>query len=462
MARSHRRHAVRFHSSIFHVFSNGTFARTTWWQAPVFLLVLAVSAFAASNETAVYSFLGGSVDGMDPFPGLVFDSQGNAYGTTLVGGGGPCEYGCGIVFKLSPTQSGEWTETIIHHFDPSLNDAGGVVSRLTLDAQGNLYGAADTYLFELTPSKNGGEWTETFIHRFTDCNTDGCDAAGHLLFDSAGNLYGTTTGGGGAQGCGTVFKLAPQKNGSWKESILHVFRQEIADCSGKSADGYYPESGVIRDSAGNLYGTTLMGGPDDQGTVFRLAPTSQGRWKETLLHTFTGLEQPIGGASPWAGLVMDQAGNLYGTTTGGGNTQLQAGVVYELSPTKQGEWKETVLHNFPTPRYVDGEYSYTSVLIDSAGNLYGATLDGGGQQEPLCVDYDGCGIVFKLTPTQSGEWTETVLYAFQNGPDGGQLLDDALVMDAAGNLYGTTAGGGADSCDNGLANGCGVVFKIQQ
>jgi hypothetical protein len=159
---------------------------------------------------------------------------------------------------------------------------------------------------------------------------------------------------------------------------------------------------------------------------------------------------------------MDNAGNLYGTALSGGNTQTQDGVVFELSPTPGGEWNETVIHSFPTPRYVDGEQPYTGVLLDSSGNLYGATYAGGGQQEPDCLDYDGCGVVYKLSPGEGDNWTETILYAFQNFTDGGQLYDDVLFMDAAGNLYGTAFTGGAFPCDNGQLDGCGVVFEVQQ
>jgi uncharacterized repeat protein (TIGR03803 family) len=433
---------------------------TRLWRVGAMLLCLLTTGWAAGSEKVLYTFQGGS-DGFIPEAGLIFDSAGNAYGTTLVGGGGPCEYGCGTVFKLTPTQSGQWTETIIHHFDPSLGDAGNVISRLTFDQQGNLYGTANSYLFKLTPSQNGGEWTETIIHQFHSCVTDGCEALGSLLFDSASNLYGTTAGGGGTTGCGTVFKLSPQQDGTWKESILHVFHQGTSHCAGGSTDGQFPIAGLIMDGSGRLYGTTSKGGPDDQGIVFRLKQTLSGTWKEKILFTFSGLQNPTGGANPYAGVVRDKAGNLYGTTTGGGDTSLQAGAVFELSPTPTGPWKETVIHNFPTPRYVDGELPYTGVLIDSAGNLYGASDLGGGQQEPLCGDYDGCGTIFKLTPAQGGGWTETILYAFQNGSDGGQLLDDFLFMDASGHLYGTTAGGGAYPCNNGLNEGCGVVFQIE-
>jgi uncharacterized repeat protein (TIGR03803 family) len=413
------------------------------------------SGWAASQEKVLYTFQGGS-DGFFPEAGLIFDAQGNLYGTTVIGGGGPCEYGCGTAFKLSPTKSGEWMETIIHHFNPSAGDAPPAGGRLVFDTQGNLYGTNDISIYKLTPAKSG-EWSETIIHRFGVGN-DGSGADSYLIFDSAGNLYGTTTGGGGqSDGAGTVFKLIPNKDGSWSETILHGFPQH----AGGSPDGQTPFDGLIMDGAGNLYGTTSAGGPDDQGIVFKLAPTKRGSWKESILYRFRGLEHPRRGASPYGGLVIDTAGNLYGTTVGGGNSTLQSGVVFKLAPTQKGEWKETVIHNFPSPRYHDGEYPYAGLIMDGSGNLYGATLDGGGQNERQCGDSDGCGVVYKLSPGSNGKWTETILYAFQGGTDGSVLQDDRLVMDSSGRLYGTTVGGGANPCNNGLNNGCGVVFEVK-
>ena len=456
--------------------SSGLLARLRWSRLAsgkfcrigVMLFFLAELAWA-SGEQVLYAFQGGS-DGMIPEPGLVFDGQGNAYGTTYYGGDGSCLNGCGIVFELTPSQSGPWTETIIHHFNPNTGDAGKVVSRLTLDGQGNLYGvgsADGSYIFKLSPNPNGGEWNETILHAFgSACEGEsapgGCNALGYLLLDDAGNLYGTTSSGGGPKGCGTVFKLAPEKSGSWKETVLHVFEQGKSHCASGSTDGQYPAVGLIMDSSSNLYGTTYYGGANDTGTVFRLTPGPNGKWKETILYTFLIIENPAAGGNPYASVVMDQAGNLYGTALSGGDTQMQDGVVFELSPTPSGEWTETVIHNFPAPRYVDGEQPYTGVLIDSAGNLYGATYAGGGQQEPDCPDNDGCGVVYKLTPGQGGNWTQTILYAFQNSTDGGQLYDDVLAIDSAGNLYGTAFSGGAFPCDNGQLDGCGVVFEVQQ
>jgi uncharacterized repeat protein (TIGR03803 family) len=433
------------------------------------LLILVASSWATGREKILYSFQGGS-DGTNPIAGLAFDAKGNLYGTTYIGGNGPCLHGCGIVFKLTPNKSGSWTETILHQFGTSSGDGAGPQGSLVFDKQGNLYGTTSSggvhlddegTVFKLTPTKSG-DWTETIIHNF-DCisGNDGCVPHSNLVFDGAGNLYGTTTKGGGGtnstfceNGCGTAFKLAPNGDGSWTESLIHAFPKG----GGGTPDGQNPDAGLIIDKAGNLYGTTFFGGPNDQGIVYKLAPTKGGGWKESILFRFHGLEHATGGANPYGGLVMDKIGNLYGTTVGGGDAVLQSGVVFKLTPTQKGGWKETVIHNFPTPRYHDGELPYTGLLIDASGSLYGAALAGGGKQEPNCQDFDGCGVVYKLAPTRSGGWKESILYAFQGGSDGSVPQDDRLVMDASGHLYGTTFAGGTIS--NAVANG--VVFEVQQ
>ena len=244
-----------------------------------------------------------------------------------------------------------------------------------------------------------------------------------LIADSAGNLYGTTSG-GGASYKGVVFKLAPDGT----ETVLHSF-------PGFPSDGNSPYAGLIADSAGNLYGTTLSrDSVSHAGVVFKLAPNGTAGWTETVLHSFTGF--PTDGALPYAGLIADSAGNLYGATTGGGASG--QGVVFKLAP----DGTETVLHAFTGGS--DGAYPGVGPLIaDSAGNLYGTTQVGGAS---------GQGVVFKLAPNGTGGWTESVLYSFTGGSDGGQPFYGSLIADGAGNLYGTTVGGGA--------SGAGVVFKL--
>jgi len=363
-------------------------------------------------------FQGEVIDGQSPESSVVLDAAGNLYGTADGG-----IFGCGIVYKLSPTPTGLWTETIIHQFD----------------------------------AFNG--------------HTDGCEPVGSLIFDTAGNLYGTTSQGGGGtsdtfctNGCGTVFKLTPNKDGSWSESILHALHKG----GGGSPDGQNPFDSVVFDNAGNLYGTTLAGGPDDLGTVFKLTPATGGKWTETLLFEFHDLvNNPPDGASPMAGVVLDPSGNSYGTTLGGGGLAGGGGVVFKLTRGSNGKFKESVIHRFSLSKsgFQDGMMPVGGLIVDSAGNLFGTTFLGGGHNEPLCqIDgqqvFEGCGTIFKLTPTANGKWKESFLHAFQGDTDGGLPEPDHLTMDAAGNLYGTaSAGGKLVQSQNGF-NSFGVVFEV--
>jgi uncharacterized repeat protein (TIGR03803 family) len=428
---------------------------------------LVAHSWAASKETVLLTFQNGS-DGGNPTAGFIADAQGDLYGTAPGGG----DFGFGTAFKLTHNKNGSWTETTLYSFKGNQNgtvDGAGPQASLVFDGTGNLYGTtvagganppiSDGTVFKLTPTKSG-EWKETILHSF-NCtegkgDNDGCEPYSYLIFDKAGNLYGTTLRGGGGDfttfcqnGCGSVFKLSPNQDGSWTESLIHTFPKG----NGGTPDGQNPYAGLLLDSSGNLYGTTWIGGPDDEGIIFRLAPGSKGTWKETVLFHFHDLiNNPPDGANPYAGLLMDKAGNLYGTTRDGGGKVTGGGVVFQLTPTKKGEWKEKVIHAFPSPRYHDGELVMTGVIADAAGNLYGAAPFGGGKQEPNCGDFDGCGVVYKLSPNSKGSWTETILYAFQGAADGSEPLPDRLLLDAKGNLYGTTFTGGADF---------GVVFEIQ-
>jgi uncharacterized repeat protein (TIGR03803 family) len=233
-----------------------------------------------------------------------------------------------------------------------------------------------------TPTAGG--WSEKVLHSFND--TDGAYSSAGLIFDKNGNLYGTTLEGGdygcSASGCGTVFELTPTAGGGWTETVLLNFN---------GSDGSGPQAGLIFDAAGNLYGTTVGGGtncpPFGCGTVFELTPTAGGGWTEKVLHSFgNGTD----GANPFAGLIFDAAGNLYGTTYGGGTYRCGAsgcGTAFELTPAAGGSWTETVLYSFS--RGNDGFEPEAGLIFDSAGNLYGTTAVGG--------TYDG-GTVFELTP----------------------------------------------------------------
>ena len=393
----------------------------------------------AETPTVLHRFTGGA-DGAYPEAPLFRDSAGNLYGTTSKGGivNSICASGCGVVFKLDA--AGE--ETVLYSFkgDP---DGAGPSGALIRDSAGNFYGTTgyggygNGIVFKLDTSG-----VETVLYRFGDSFDGGFPYAG-VISDSAGNLYGTAYRGGTSgdcsyaipDGCGVVFQL--DKSGT--ETVLHSF----------TGDGLGPESSLIRDSAGNFYGTTYFGYPSRLpcdtglgcGTVFKLDTTGV----YTVLYTFTGATD---GALPSAGLIRDLAGNFYGTTGSGGifnNTcSSGCGVVFKLDSTGA----ETVLHRFRGG--ADGAYPFAPLLQYSAGNLYGTTYRGGASG---CGGI-GCGIVFKLDA--AGQ--ETVLHRFRGGADGANP-QAGLIRDSVGNLYGTTQYGGL--VNSTCTSGCGVVFKLQ-
>jgi uncharacterized repeat protein (TIGR03803 family) len=244
-----------------------------------------------------------------------------------------------------------------------------------------------------------------------------------VIFDGSGNLYGTT-GSGGTNGQGVVFKLTHGTGGTWTESVLHNFISQ-------SADGTDPGRGLVFDSAGNLYGDTVTGGTSNDGVVYELSPGAGGAWTETLLHTFTG---GTDGTNPLCDLVLDSSGNVYGTTTDGGSSSV--GTVFKLS--KSGStWSEQILYNFPGG--ASGKEPFAGVIRDSSGNLYGTTSAGA---------FGAGGVVYKLSLSGS-TWTETVLYTFDGAGDGSFAH---LIRDASGNLFGTNASGGSNSA--------GEAFKV--
>ena len=377
----------------------------------IILVATAVASrpLQAQTFTVLYAFTGG-VDGWEPLVDLVRDGAGNLYGTTVYGG----TSGYGVVFKLATTGK----ETTLHSFtgaDGALPNAG-----LVRDGAGNLYGTtlyggASGYgvVFKLAATGK-----ETVLLSF-----DGADGAGStadLVRDASGNLYGTTAYGGSGgcnyPGCGVVFRLG--KTGG--ETVLHSF-------TGTGGDGANPYGRLVRGTAGNTYSTTELGGAYNHGTVFELDKTG----KETVLYSFAGKPD---GEAPIAGLVRDAAGNLYGTTVYGGASGY--GPVFKLG--RAG--KETVLYSFTGSS--DGAFPSAGLVVDAAGNLYGAAQGGGSSD---CNG--GCGVLFKVD--KSGK--ETVLYEFTNGDDGAGPVA-SLIWDKAGNLYGTAEGGGA--------YGAGTVFKL--
>jgi uncharacterized repeat protein (TIGR03803 family) len=424
-------------------------------------LAIAAPVFVASKEKVLYRFNG--KDGADPVAGLIFDAAGNLYGTTSSGGtGSGCGDGCGTVFELAPKANGTWTETVLYSFCSSSSCADGDAPRagLIFDATGNLFGttaAGGAYgfgtVFELSPGTNG-MWTEAVLHSFNNDGTDGVQPEAGVIFDAAGNLYGTNMGGGTAgrcifgNGCGTVFELTPGANGTWTETVLHNFNDN-------RVDGYDPRAGVIFDGAGNLYGTTNEGGNGSHcfafrcGTVFQLTPGANGTWTEKVLHNFHNNNKD--GYMPYAGLIFDPAGNLYGTTLAGKIMNNGFGTVFQLAGTN-GKWTEKVLHSFNDK---DGYYPTAGLIFDAAGSLYGTTQDGGASGTG-CHGL-GCGTLFKLTQGTNGAWKETVVHSFGKGTDGSNPFGGPI-FDAAGNLYGTTSEGGGTGCDGGY--GCGTVFEV--
>jgi uncharacterized repeat protein (TIGR03803 family) len=391
------------------------FTAMTLFGTPVVGLLLLSSVFVAwpamaQTYSVLHSFTG--ADGNSPSAGLTRDAFGNFYGTTVVVGA----FGAGVVFKLDP--AGE--ETVLHSFTGGADGGFPQYSNLILDQLGDLYGTTTNggstacffgcgVVFKLSAT---GE--ETVLHSFT--GVDGAFPFSGLVRDAAGIFYGSTAAGGPFPADGVVFRLTPAGN----LDVLHIFSGGL--------DGGCPFGSLILDRSGNLYGAATCVGP---GKIFKLSPAG----KETVLYNFTGGDD---GSDPVGPLVRDAFGNLYGVTESGGASG--QGVVFKLDPSG----KETVLYTFTGG--ADGAVPTAGLTRDLSGNLYGTTLFGG------IGGTFGPGVVFKVSPTG----TETVLYSFTGGADGGNPFAAVLVRDSSGNLYGTTGGGGSTACPF----GCGVVFKL--
>jgi len=349
---------------------------------------------------------------------LILDAEGNLYTTTVAGG----DFGIGTVIQVDAAG----TQTTLYSFSETgfRQAAGGSNPRADLirDPAGNFYsttfggGASGAgVVFKLDPAGN-----ESVLYSFTG-GADGANPVGGVIADPAGNLYGTTYR-GGSSSAGVVFKLDPAGN----ETVLHSFTG--------GADGGQPAAGVIRDSAGNLYGTTERGGGSNSGVVFKLDAAGN----ETVLHSFRG---GADGAQPAAGVIQDSAGNLYGTTQGGGGTGF--GTVFKVDTAGH----ETVLHSF-TGAPSDGAYPSAGLLLGPAGNLYGTTTAGGSGRDGAGGGLEG-GVVFEVDTAGH----ETVLHDFIGGPTDASNHKAALVRDSAGNLYGTTwYGGGSNQ---------GAIFQLK-
>jgi uncharacterized repeat protein (TIGR03803 family) len=344
----------------------------------VFQLSLAGSSWVLNP---LHQFTGAESDGASPTSTLVFGPDGTLYGTTLAGGSGQCsDYfswpGCGTVFSIGPP--------------------------------------ARACERAICP------WDETVLYSFTGATDGGYPGFGALALDQAGDLYGTTRQ-GGAFGQGAVYKLS-RSNGAWAELTLYSFTG--------GTDGAVPYSGVIFDSAGNLYGTTYQGGSSGDGTVFELMPAGSG-WSFKLLWTFTG---GTDGRMPFGGLILDGSGDLFGSTSRGGG----AGTIFEMTSV-QGMWTLNPIQNL-------GGYLTGDLALDQSGDLYGQMIGGGAY---------GYGAIFKLTRS-ANNWTYVDLHDFMNS-DGADPFGDILLSN--GTLYGVTEYGGPYHCQEVT---CGVVWELTQ
>jgi hypothetical protein len=406
----------------------------------LFALIGCACVTNAQTFTVLHTFTGGDDGG---YPGSVaIDAAGNLYGNAAFGAvhDAYClQYGCGTVYKLSHHGS-DWTLSVLHTFFGNSDGAGP--GGVTLARDGTLYGTSvgvSPYVrvFHLQPPASACRsvscaWTFTVLYSFNSLDNNGAVPTGApLALDSAGNLYGVTQGGGNggcnnnSSTCGTVFELSPS-GGTWNLNFIHLFSG--TDGANPSAD-----SGVILDPFGNVYGTTTYGGPTrNYGTVFQIAHSGSG-WQGNVIYAFSH-DNDDQGRYPSAGVVMDSAGNLYGTNTVGG--PLNHGVAFGLSYS--AGWNLSVLYSFTTQMGAGGTYSPLTLGPD--GSLYGVS--------PFAGQYS-MGVIYKLT-NNGGTWTYTSLHDFMGQEDGANPYD-SVVFDAQGNLYGTANGGAHDE---------GVVFQI--
>ncbi len=388
----------------------------------------------AQTFTTIHSFSGPTADGEYPFPTnqMPFDANGVLYGTA--GAGGTAQFG--VIYQFVPRQGGGWTENILYNFTGNA-DGRQPSEGLVFDQNGNLFGTTAFggnlqacgggcgTVFELSPpAQPGGQWKETVLYTFQG-SFDG-QYPGAVVFGPNGSLFGTTQSGGTPGvpchsnrrltfGCGTVFELTPSKSGPWTKTVIHTF-------PASSADGTNPSGEITFDSSGNIFSTASGGGASHYGIAYELA---NGSWTETVLHTFTGGSD---GGYPGGTLVAGGNGVFYGTASYSGVANA-SGVVFQLTPSG-GAWTEKVIHAFPAFK-ADGTTPASSMVIDAGGNLYGTTDFGGSAS---C--YLGCGTVFKLAPpTGGGAWTETILHNLGNS---GQSPNESSVTLHNGLLFGLT------------------------
>ena len=378
----------------------------------------------------LHSFSGGS-DGVGG-GAVTPDRRGNLYGASMGGGSLNCRLGCGVIWELTPPQSSEgWTFATLYDFTGGSDGAypnGG----LLLGPSGDLYGTttwdgAHNYgtAFELSSGSNG--WSLTTLHAFCsepppNC-VDGGTSAG-LVWGPGDEPYGTSPYGGTHEG-GAIFKLVPG-SGRWTYSVLHSFQ---SSSYGHSAPGGSdPYDGLVMDQSANLYGTTYDGGVG-YGVVFELT-LNAGHWQEHVLHRFTGFSD---GAETSSGVTLDTAGNLYGTTLiGGGKNGCTGGcgTVYKVAPQHNGRWRETLIHTFGNGH--NGAWPYGGVVMEKAGNLYGFALGPGGAS---------CNVIYKLAPAPKGKWKYSIVHTFGEGHDGCTAVGNLTIDSSGNLYGGTMDGG---------------------
>jgi uncharacterized repeat protein (TIGR03803 family) len=390
------------------------------------VLALAGTALAEPKFKVLHAF-GDNEGGL--YGSLVLDQSGNLYGTERAGGA----YGLGAVFKLTQGKDGLWAETVLHSFNCKESEGCAPEAGLAFNATGDLYGmttrggAEFGSVFELEPGSQGWSlsvlhkrgqaanlildqagnlygpmasvgqygksaiselvrsesWKEKWLYSFCPKEpcVDGWGPFAGVTWGPAGKLYGTTLYGGnspycGNVGCGVVYELKPEKNGSWKETVLHSF-------PAFKGDGSVLYDGVILDESGNVYGATYQGGSINCGVIFKLTRKANGTWDETILHDFANMAEGCS-ANP---LTFDEKGNLWGTAQGGiGCKDGGCGVVFKMTPDANGKWSYSVVHNFND---IDGAVPAAAVIFDKQGNPYGTTELGGGG--------NSFGVVFEIT-----------------------------------------------------------------
>lgn len=362
--------------------------------AAFFTATVLMGAAAQAQFQVIHSFAG--PDGALPKAGLTIDRGGKLFGTVWAGHEGS---GWGGVYQLRQ-HNGAWIFATLHIFD------GQPLNRVTFGPNGTLYGTSPSnlvsyhhgYIFNLTPPLNVCEtvscyYNATVLYAFGGGGDGSTPQGADLVFDSAGDMYGTTTAGG--NGNGVVYELTP----SGTETPLYTFNG--------TPDGAAPYGGVIFDTAGNLYGTTTQGGATGNGAVYELSPNGQGGWTEQVIYSFQGTTD---GSYPTGALVFDQSGNLYGaTTTGGANG---GGTAFELSPSN-GSWSFTLLNSFTGTSQCG---PWAALTFDQSGNLYGTTL---------CDGADGHGNVWELVNSGSG-FTYNSLHDFTGGTDGNRSYSNVI------------------------------------